>query len=123
MINPFVKVGGVELFGNIETMTGAAAERAEPAHPATSSWVKASTASPTTSSTSAAATTPSNGQLAGITNDITVKRSQVGGGWFVTPNVLSRSSASARTTRTFPTTDIRNGGKFQGFMVEGVVAF
>jgi hypothetical protein len=23
----------------------------------------------------------------------------------------------------FPTTDIRNGGKFKGFMVEGVVAF
>jgi len=23
----------------------------------------------------------------------------------------------------FPTTDIRNGGKFQGFMIEGAVAF
>jgi hypothetical protein len=25
--------------------------------------------------------------------------------------------------RNFPTTNIKNGGKFNGFMVEGVVAF
>ena len=64
-----------------------------------------------------------NGELAGITNDITVKRSQVGGGWFVTPNVLSKIEFVRQNYENFPTTDIRSGGKFQGFMVEGVVAF
>jgi hypothetical protein len=28
-----------------------------------------------------------------------------------------------QTYENFPTSDIRNGGKFQGFMIEGVVAF
>ena len=64
-----------------------------------------------------------NGQLAGITNDITVKRSQVGGGWFVTPNVLSKVEFVSQNYDDFPTSDIRSGGKFKGFMVEGVVAF
>ena len=64
-----------------------------------------------------------NGQLAGIANDITVKRSQVGGGWFVTPNVLSKVEFVRQNYEAFPTSDIRAGGKFQGFMVEGVVAF
>ena len=122
VINPFVKVGGVELFGNIETMTGAAA--GEPTRRTLRQLVgeglyrfagdklylggRYNTV---------------NGQLAGITNDITVKRSQVGGGWFVTPNVLTKLEFVRQNYEAFPTSDIRNGGKFQGFMVEGVVAF
>ena len=60
---------------------------------------------------------------AGIRNDISVKRSQVGGGWFVTPNVLAKLEFVRQNYEAFPTSDIRNGGKFQGFMIEGVVAF
>lgn len=122
VINPFVKVGGIELFGNIETMTGAAA--GEPTRRTLRQIVgeglyrfagdklylggRYNTV---------------NGQLAGITNDITVKRSQVGGGWFVTPNVLTKLELVRQNYEAFPTSDIRSGGKFQGFMVEGVVAF
>jgi hypothetical protein len=64
-----------------------------------------------------------HGQLAGIRNDISVKRTQAGGGWFVTPNVLAKLELVRQTYENFPTTDIRNGGKFDGFVVEGVVAF
>ncbi len=32
VVNPFVKVGGVEFFGNIETMTGAARDRGPASH-------------------------------------------------------------------------------------------
>ena len=41
----------------------------------------------------------------------------------MTPNVLSKVELVRQTYENFPTTDIRNGGKFQGFMIEGVVAF
>jgi hypothetical protein len=41
----------------------------------------------------------------------------------VTPNVLSKIEFVRQNYENFPSTDIRNGGKFQGFMVEGVVAF
>jgi hypothetical protein len=122
VINPFVKVGGVELFGNIETMTGAAKTEiqrrtlrqlvGEGLYRFAGNKLYVGGRYNTV-----------NGQLAGIAPDITVKRSQVGGGWFVTPNVLSKIEFVRQNYENFPTTDIRNGGKFEGFMIEGVVAF
>jgi hypothetical protein len=122
VINPFVKVGGVELFGNVETMTGAAATETqrrtlrqlvgEGLYRFAGNKLYVGGRYNTV-----------NGELAGIANDITVKRSQVGGGWFVTPNVLSKVEFVRQNYEAFPTSDIRSGGKFQGFMIEGVVAF
>ncbi|HYU53596.1 MAG TPA: hypothetical protein VEK37_11665, partial [Gemmatimonadaceae bacterium] len=63
------------------------------------------------------------GQLTVGTPDVKVNRTQLGGGWFVTPNVLTKLEFVNQKYLDFPTTDIRNGGKFKGFMVEGVVAF
>jgi hypothetical protein len=122
VVNPFVKVGGAEFFGNVETITGAAANEVqrrtlrqlagEGLYRFANNKLYVGGRYNTV-----------NGQLAGITNDITVKRSQVGGGWFVTPNVLSKVEFVRQNYEAFPTTDIRSGGKFQGFMIEGVVAF
>src|SRR5215207_1842305 len=122
VINPFVKVGGVELFGNVETMTGAAVTEktrrtlrqlaGEGLYRFAGEKLYVGGRYNTV-----------NGQLAGITNDITVKRYQVGGGWFVTPNVLSKIEFVRQNYEAFPTSDIRSGGKFEGFMIEGVVAF
>ena len=55
--------------------------------------------------------------------DESVSRYQLGGGWFVTPNVLAKLEYVNQKYNDFPLTDIRNGGKFQGFMIEGAVAF
>jgi len=63
------------------------------------------------------------GQLAGIADDVGADRWQVGGGWFVTPNVLMKAEYVTQEFTGYPTTNIRRGGKFNGFMVEGVVAF
>ena len=63
------------------------------------------------------------GELAGITNDISVNRWQYGGGWFVTPLLLAKLEWVNQKYLDFPATDIRNGGQFKGFMVEGVLAF
>ena len=63
------------------------------------------------------------GRLPGIANDISVNRTQIAGGWYVTPNVLSKIEFVNQKYNDFPTTDIRHGGQFKGFMVEGVVAF
>ena len=64
-----------------------------------------------------------SGKLAGIANDINVKRTQLGGGWFLTPTVMMKGEWVNQKYLDFPTTDIRNGGKFKGFMVEATVAF
>jgi hypothetical protein len=122
VLNPFVKVGGVELFGNVETMTGAAANEAERrtlrqlvgeglyrfANDKLYVGGRYNTV---------------RGELAGIANDITVRRTQFGGGWFVTPNVLSKIELVNQKYLDFPTSDVRSGGQFKGVMIEGVVAF
>ena len=63
------------------------------------------------------------GELMGMTNEVGVSRTQFGGGWFLTPNVLMKAEWVNQKYNDFPTTDIRNGGKFKGLMFEGVVAF
>ncbi len=47
----------------------------------------------------------------------------LGGGWFITPNVPGKLEYVNQQYKNFPGTDIRNGGKFRGWMMEGVVAF
>jgi hypothetical protein len=122
VVNPFVKVGGVELFGNVETMTGAAAN--ETTRRTLRQLVGEGLYRFAGNKLYAGGRINSvHGELAGIANDISVKRYQVGGGWFVTPNVLSKIEFVRQNYEGFPTTDIRNGGKFQGFMIEGAVAF
>jgi hypothetical protein len=63
------------------------------------------------------------GRLAGFTQDVTVNRTQFGGGWFITPVVLVKGEWVNQKYNDFPAADIRHGGKFDGFMLEGVVAF
>ena len=122
VINPFLKVGGVELFGNVETMTGAAQNEVqrrtlrqlvgEGLYRFAGNKLYVGGRYNTV-----------KGQLAGIANDITVRRTQLGGGWFVTPNVLSKIELVNQKYLDFPTGDIRSGGQFKGVMIEGVVAF
>jgi len=122
VVNPFIKYHGLEFFGNAETMTGAGA--AELQRRTLRQYAgdmlyrfygeKLYVGGRLNSV---------EGQLPGIANDISVNRTQLGGGWFVTPNVLSKIEFVNQKYNDFPTTDIRHGGQFKGFMVEGVVAF
>jgi hypothetical protein len=63
------------------------------------------------------------GQLTVGTPDVRVTRTQIGGGWFLTPNILTKIEYVNQKYLGFPTTDIRNGARFKGFMIEGAVAF
>ncbi|HEX5972364.1 MAG TPA: porin [Gemmatimonadaceae bacterium] len=122
VVNPFIKYRGVEFFGNAETMTGAGAAELQRrtlrqyagdllyrfANDQLYVGGRYNTVS---------------GRLPGIANDISVDRTQLGGGWYVTPNVLAKMEYVNQTYNDFPTTDIRSGGKFKGVMIEGVVAF
>lgn len=122
VVNPFVKYRGLELFGNIETATGKATAEAakrtirqlavEGTYRFFGDRLYASARYNTV-----------NGELRGIANDITVDRVQVGGGWFVMPTLLTKLESVTQSYHGFPPTDIRNGGKFNGLMVTGTVAF
>ena len=123
VVNPFVQCGGLEFFGNFERAKGRAAGETD-----NRTW-KQNVGEvvyrflPDQRVFVAARYNTVKGQLTVGTPDVTVKRSQVGGGWFLTPNILTKLEFVNQKYLDFPTTDIRNGGKFKGFMVEGVVAF
>jgi hypothetical protein len=124
MINPFIKYRGVEFFGQYEEATG-------------NNGATETTGDRTWKQTVSEALyrfagdklylggryNTASGKLFGITPDVSVDRYQLGGGWFVTPNVLTKLEYVNQKYNDFPTTDIRNGGKFKGFMIEGVVSF
>jgi hypothetical protein len=63
------------------------------------------------------------GPLANTTTDVTVDRIQVGGGWFISRNILVKAEYVSQNYKDFVQTDIRNGGKFNGLMIEGVIGF
>jgi hypothetical protein len=122
MVNPFVKVGNLELFGTIERASG-----------------KASAEASRRSFDQQAADVVYrlfgdaiyvggrynrvNGRLANMTSDVTADRWQIGGGWFLTSGLLVKAEYVNQTFKGYPATNIRNGGKFKGMMFEGVVAF
>jgi hypothetical protein len=129
-LNPFVKVAGLELFGVAERAKGTntateATQRTTKQYaidgvyrflPREQAYVGAryNTVSSDLNFGSGATAT---------TQNVDVNRVEVGGGLFVTPNILLKVEGVRQTYDDFPTTDIRNGGKFSGFTIEGTVAF
>lgn len=123
MINPFVKVGGVEFFGVFEQARGKAANESS-----LRTWTQYDgdliyRFLENDKLYVAARYNTARGQLAGITNDVSVHRVELSGGWFVTPSLLLKGEYVDQQYSDFPTASIYNGGQFKGFMVQGVVSF
>jgi hypothetical protein len=122
VINPFIKVGGLEFFGNIEQTQGRnlteTANRTwnQNAYELTYRFFdeKLYVAGRYNTVT---------GRLPGMTSDVSANRTNVGGGWFVTPNVMAKVEYMKQLYKDFPLSDIRNGGRIKGLMFEGVVSF
>ena len=122
MINPFVKYRGLELFGVVEQAKGRAASETEDR-----TWNQyAGEAVYRFLDDKLYVGGRYNvveGTLRGMTQDVAMDRAQLGGGWFITPVVLLKGEYVTQKYTDFPAADIRNGGRFNGFVVEGVVAF
>jgi hypothetical protein len=121
--NPFVKFHGLEVFGVVERAEGrAAAELTD------RTWNQYATDVvyrffPQEQVYAGVRYNKAQGTLAGIANTVGADRWQLGGGWFVTPNVLMKGEYVNQQYNGYPATNIRNGGTFHGLMLEGVVAF
>ncbi|HEU6451698.1 MAG TPA: hypothetical protein VFT57_09785 [Gemmatimonadaceae bacterium] len=123
VLNPFIKIRGLELFGNIETARGKAANETT-----SRTWDQYSGEAvyrflPREQLYVGARYNTASGRLVGMTNDVNAKRFQVAGGWFIMPGVLTKIEYVRQTYGAFPINDIRHGGKFDGVMVEGAVGF
>jgi hypothetical protein len=129
-VNPFVKFGGLELFGVIERAEGRAANET-----AKRTWNQYAVDGvfrflPEERLYVAARYNTvdgplfyGQGPLAGTTHDVSANRVQLGAGWFVTPGLLLKGEYVSQRYNDFPSIDIRNGGRFNGLMIEGVVSF
>jgi hypothetical protein len=122
-VNPFVKFHGLEVFGAIERATGKTA--AETSRREFNQYAVDAVYRflPKEQLFVGARYNSVGGRLANFTDDISVNRTQVAAGWFVTPNLLTKAEYVDQRYNDFPATDIRNGGRFHGFIFEGVVGF
>jgi len=59
----------------------------------------------------------------GVRQDVKVERTAVAAGWFITPNILMKGEYVTQRYLDFPAADIRSNGKFEGFVIEGVIGF
>jgi hypothetical protein len=122
-MNPFVKYRGLEAFGVLERAEGkASTELTERV------WKQYAVDTvyrfmPDETLFVGVRYNKATGELAGISGDVGANRWQVGGGWFITPSVLAKVEYVNQKYVGYPTTNIRNGGKFNGMMLEGVIAF
>lgn len=123
-INPFVKLGGLELFGVVERARGKAASEAERREVTQYAgdvvyrflndrfYVAGRYNTVSGDPTSAA-----------IDNDITIDRHVLSGGWYITPNMLAKLEYVTQKYDGFDVTDIRHGAKFDGLVMQASIAF
>ena len=121
-INPFVKVGDVEFFGVIEQAEGKRLTESE-----NRQWSQYAIDGIYRLLDDqlyvGARYNTVKGELQGVVPEVGADRTALAAGWFLTPSILLKGEYVKQKYNDFPTTDIRNGGKFDGFVVEGVVAF
>ena len=55
--------------------------------------------------------------------DIKVDRLAVGAGWFMTKNVMLKAEYVKQQFKDMPVADYRNGGEFNGYVIQAVVGF
>ncbi|HTV01517.1 MAG TPA: hypothetical protein VMF13_13295, partial [Luteitalea sp.] len=122
-INPFMKFRGLELFGVAERAEGKASTETSRRQMKQFAGDVVYRLGPGEPLYVAARYNRVNGELAGITNDISVNRWVIGGGWFITPGLLGKLEYVNQEYKGFPPSNIKSGGKFHGLMLEGVVAF
>jgi hypothetical protein len=123
MVNPFVKFAGLEVFGTLEMAEGRGRTETEMRDMNQKAIEGIYRFAADEQLYLGSRYNTVTGRLPGMAADVTTNRIQVGGGWFITPGVLMKAEWVTQKYLDFPSVDIRNGGKFSGFMVEGVVSF
>ncbi len=63
------------------------------------------------------------GEMLTAGTDQSADRMAIAAGWFVTPNVLLKGEYVKQTYDGYAPTSILNGGKFDGFVIQGLVSF
>lgn len=123
VVNPFIKIGGAEFFGQFETATGGAFTEPKLRTIHQNVYEALYRFANDRLYAGGRYNTVTGEMIPKSSLDTKVERYQLGGGWFVTPNVLAKAEWVNQKYLDFPTSDIRSNGQFKGFMFSGVVGF
>jgi len=121
-LNPFVKFGGLEIFGVIERAEGKAITEAA-ARSFNQQAVDVVYRGLADYVYIGGRYNRVTGRLSGFAADVEAERWQAGAGIFINSGILMKVEYVNQTFSGYPVTHVRNGGKFKGFVLEGVVAF
>jgi len=122
MINPFIKYGGLEFFGIIETAKGKKVSETD-----TRSWNQFSgeLLYRFGANEKVYFGTRYNTVSGELTSgeDVDINRFQLTAGWFMTKNVLMKAEYVSQKYKGYSTTDIHKGGEFNGIVLEAAISF
>lgn len=127
MINPFVKFKGLEFFGVFETSTGRD-DVADAAFEGDRKWTQLAgeliyRMGKNEQFYLGGRYNTASGQLPDEESDkVKVSRFNVGGGWFMTKNILAKIEYVSQSYNDYPAGQFGEG-KFNGLMIEAVIAF
>ncbi|UZH54114.1 hypothetical protein JRG66_08870 [Salinimicrobium tongyeongense] len=122
MINPFIKAGGLEFFGIYERAKGKyASETDERTWNQYAGELLYRFGADENFYLGARYNTV-NGELKSG-DDVKVNRFNIGGGWFMTKNILTKVEYVNQNYNDYPQADIHHEGQFNGFNVEAVISF
>jgi hypothetical protein len=121
-VNPFVKFRGAEVFGVFEQAEGRANTEATDRK-----WNQYAVDAvyrflPEEQAFFGVRFNRAKGDLVGMPQ-VGADRWQIGGGWFILPGLLAKGEYVDQKFFGYPPASVKNGGRFRGFMLEGVVAF
>lgn len=123
VINPFIKAGGLEIFGNFEQAKGKASNETDKRTFNQISVDALYRFGAMENFYIGGRYNTVSGRLQGFAEDVQVDRIQIAAGWFVTKNILTKVEYVNQEYKDFPTNNILHQGKFNGLMIEGAIAF
>jgi hypothetical protein len=122
MINPFVKFQGIEFYGVIETVSGKASTEAERRTFNQLGGELLYRLGANERYYVGGRYNSVSGKLS-TGEDVSISRINVGGGWFLTNNILAKAEYVTQSYSDFPTASIFDGALMDGFVLEAVISF
>lgn len=126
MINGFAKMQGLEFFGTYEYASGRGKATADAENRVTTQYALEGLyrfGSYENLYIGLRYNAVNSELLLGDITDVKIDRFAAGAGWFITKNILMKGEYVIQKYNDFPTTDYRHNGKFNGAVLEAIIAF
>ncbi|MEN3324391.1 hypothetical protein VP395_11685 [Mariniflexile soesokkakense] len=122
MINPFLKYGGLEVFGTVELTSGRTLAESDKRKATQYAGELIYRFGNTENFYLGTRYNTVSAELVSG-DDVDVNRFQLGAGWFMTKNILMKAEYVAQKYKGYPTGDLLEDGKFNGLMLEAAISF